>query len=84
VTGPEGATLDPPCTVEAGGAVYPMVGVGNRPGLAVFDAHEQLYCLYLLGDDGVYRLDHCDRCLPGAHGERIEITTFGQLPCGHV
>jgi hypothetical protein len=84
MTGPEGAILDPPCTIEAGGAAYPMIGVGNRPGLAVFDASEQLYCLYLLGDDGVYRLDWCDRCLPGAHGERIEVTTFGQLSCGHV
>ena len=27
---------------------------------------------------------HCDRCVPGAHGERIDVSLPDQLPCEHV
>lgn len=26
----------------------------------------------------------CDRCVPGAHGERLDVRTRGQEPCSHV
>jgi hypothetical protein len=26
----------------------------------------------------------CSRCLPDGTGDRVEVTTFGQLPCVHV
>lgn len=27
---------------------------------------------------------HCDRCVPGEHGERVDVHRHGQTPCHHV
>lgn len=84
MTGPAGAQLDPPCTIEAGGAVYPMTAADGRAALAVYGPDHEMHCLYILGDDQVFHLDHCTRCLPGERGERIDVHTFAQRPCGHT
>lgn len=83
MTGPDGAALDPPCTIEAGGAVYPMLAADGRSALAIYGPDEQFHCLYVL-DGGVFRLDHCTRCVEGHPGERISVLTFAQIPCGHI
>jgi hypothetical protein len=40
----------------------------------------------LLTSDGLTAAEPitCDRCVPGVHGERIDVSTHNQLPCHHL
>jgi len=83
MTGPQGATFDVPPTVEAGGMVLPWVGPDGRDLIAIYSADHHLTDTYAL-EGGVYRLQSCDRCVPGEHGERLDVHTLDQQPCAHV